>query len=251
MTEYSHTSKGKIIIGLVLILLGLLMTLENFSLFDGRFNHYIFSWQMLLIVIGFIILINDKSSFFGLVLMMIGGISIASEVWDFSFSDFVSDYWPVLLILLGLQILWKREPKVHEDRKHFNPINNSCCDGEKEEVKESNADTIDMFSVFGTGRRIFKSASFKGGKITNLMGGLKIDLLDCKLAEGKQTLDIVTIMAGTEIFVPENWNVKISAVPIFGGFSDKRRVMPKEFDYDGPILNIKGLFIFGGGEIKN
>lgn len=251
MTEYSHSSKGKFIVGAVLIFIGLLLTLENFALFDNDFSHYIISWQMLLIIIGTVTLINNRGSSFGLILILIGGISIASDVWDTNFGEIFSEYWPVLLILLGLHVLLKKDSRLHEDRKHFNPIKQPDERRNEKDVTESLTDSIDIFSIFGSGRRIFKTTNFIGGKITNLLGGLKIDLLDCKLAPGKQVLDIVTIMAGTEIFVPENWNVKISAIPIFGGFDDKRRIRPKEFDYDEPVLIIKGIFLFGGGEIKN
>ena len=47
-----------------------------------------------------------------------------------------------------------------------------------------------------------------------------------------------------------NWDVKIDVIAIFGGFSDKRRNMTTSSEGDRRLV-IKGIAIFGGGEIKS
>ena len=43
----------------------------------------------------------------------------------------------------------------------------------------------------------------------------------------------------------------IDVVSIFGGFSDKRHDFTDESKKENKELHIKGLLMFGGGEIKN
>ena len=60
------------------------------------------------------------------------------------------------------------------------------------------------------------------------------------------------MFGGTKLVVPEDWNIKITVTSVFGGFSDKHRMLPVESTYDKEtILIIRGFVLFGGGEIKS
>ena len=51
--------------------------------------------------------------------------------------------------------------------------------------------------------------------------------------------------------MPSNWQVQIDVISIFGGFTDKRNVLPPVSAKLEKTLIVKGLVIFGGGEIRN
>ena len=51
--------------------------------------------------------------------------------------------------------------------------------------------------------------------------------------------------------MPKNWKVIVNLTPIFGGFDDKRRVDPNQVYEENKVLVIKGIVLFGGGELKN
>ena len=88
-------------------------------------------------------------------------------------------------------------------------------------------------------------------KKTAIFGGSEINLSRCKLAEGKNIIDVFMIFGGSNIVVPPDWSIKIDVLSIFGGFSDKRQNFTDESKKENKELYIKGLAIFGGGEIKN
>ena len=144
------------------------------------------------------------------------------------------EFWPLLLVLIGLYILIGRiKPGQQTDNNNFSREN------------------FNDVSIFGGGSKHYQSENFKGGSITAIFGGSEIDLLDCKLAEGENVIDIFAMFGGTTIQAPSDWRIEINTVPIFGGFSDKRRRDPNLVTREDRILKIKGLVIFGGGEIKN
>ena len=65
---------------------------------------------------------------------------------------------------------------------------------------------------------------------------------------------MLTIFGATEIFLPNDWEVIIKTTTIFGGFEDqrgKRRELDSDNEYQGKTLVIKGLVLFGSGEIKS
>ena len=111
-------------------------------------------------------------------------------------------------------------------------------------------DFIDETAIFG-GRNIsVVTENFQGGKITSIFGGSNINLRYAKPVEGC-TIDVATIFGGTKIIVPEDWNVKIEVVSVFGGFEDKRGYSVISRTGTGKIVVIKGTCIFGGGELNS
>jgi predicted membrane protein len=71
------------------------------------------------------------------------------------------------------------------------------------------------------------------------------------MAAGNNVLDTFSLFGGTTIIVPAGWNVKVEVVSVFGGFSDKRERMPNLVFDQEKTLQIKGVAIFGGGEVKS
>jgi len=112
-------------------------------------------------------------------------------------------------------------------------------------------DTLDVWALFGGAERQVSSSQFQGGKATAMFGGIEIDLRKARLADGEQSLDLTAIFAGIEIRVPETWNVWVTGSPIFGGIDDKRATGNMGKAASGGRLHINAFAMFGGVEIKN
>lgn len=113
-----------------------------------------------------------------------------------------------------------------------------------------NKDVIDDVAIFGGGSKIIFSDNFQGGNITAIFGGSEINLINCKLAEGENVLDVLMVFGGSTIIVPKEWNVVINVTSILGGFSNKSVRNPNLIVDQSRTLIIKGLTLFGGGEVK-
>jgi len=218
-----------LIIGLALVIIGGLFLLDNFDVIYFDLPYWVFRWQSILIIIGLILLANSKNNTAGYVLITIGIIGWYPEIW------------PVILIVIGFYILYRR-------REHT-PKSNDHADSSYTE--SSKDDFLNDVSIFGGGKKIITSENFKGGKITAIFGGSEIDMYGSKLAEGTHILDVFAMFGGTDILMHPDWNVKIDVVPIFGGFSDKRRKDPNQVPDPEKKLIIKGLVLFGGGNLKS
>jgi len=218
----------KYIVGLVIILIGALLLFRNLEFIDFAIPQIIFSWQVILISIGLILFISAKNKSTGLVLMIVGILGLIPE------------YWAIALILLGLYIIF-RKSGFSFGRDSGDPFSKG----------DSKNESINEVSIFGGGNRSFNSDNFTGGNITAIFGGSQIDLMDCKLAEGENIVDLFFIFGGSSFSIPSDWQVKIQTTSIFGGFSDKR-ILPHETNLEeNKVLIFKGLTLFGGGEIKN
>jgi hypothetical protein len=104
-------------------------------------------------------------------------------------------------------------------------------------------------SIFGGGDRIISSQNFKGGRVTAIFGGSKYNMINARLAKGRNIIDIFTVFGGCKFIIPEDWDIKIDVSSVFGGFSDKRSVRRDVPRDPSKELIIKGVAIFGGGDV--
>ena len=164
----SYSATSKIAIGLVLILLGLMLILRNAGLMPDYFQDIIFSWQMLLIAIGFVMILGTGNKAPGLIVMAVGGFFILPEIFDIPFRTYRL-FWPAVFIIIGIIVL----------------TNTRWFSKENWASKSSTSnDVIDMVNIFGGGERRILSQEFKGGKISCVFGGAELDMTKAKLAEG-------------------------------------------------------------------
>jgi predicted membrane protein len=223
------------ILGILLVGLGILFLTENLGWLTFSVHNILFSFPMLLILIGVIGLNHRGNNGFSYILIFVGAFLLFPRIFNIPF-DYSRIFWPAILVILGLLILFRKK-KDH----HF-------C---RPEVKESPSDYLDAVHIFGGCERKIISKNFRGGKITSIFGGASLDMTECELGDGKNILDIVNIFGGTKMIVPADWKVHVEVISILGGFADKRRTFNTAINTTGKELHITGIVIFGGGEIKN
>lgn len=230
------TNNGRIVIGLVLITLAGLIFADNFDFMPWNWEHYVFTWQTLLIVIGLISLAKNESRTTGIILIAVGGFFLAARFLDFPFG-IRHLFWPTILAVIGILLLVK-----HKNHHHLPFSGNTEINTE---------DFIDDIAIFGGSEQKIKSKNFKGGRLTNIFGGSSFDMLDAQLVPGSNYIDVFCMFGGSKFIVPADWKVRVDVTSIFGGFSDKRKsISTSETSFDRELV-IKGMVVFGGGEVKN
>jgi len=233
MKQNSNTS-ARLIAGLILIVLGGLFLLDNYGILNFSLPNFLWHWEYILIGIGIFILSTSHNKTAGTILIAIGIFNLFPE------------FWPLLLVGLGIYIILRRNisPKEFTNTEVHIDINGSSNKG------KNISDSIDDVSIFGGGTKKYSTNNFRGGKLTAIFGGSDVHLDGCQLAKGQNELDLFVMFGGYTIIVPQDWHVIIDVVPIFGGFSDNRMKDPNRVYEEDKVLIIKGLVLFGGGEIK-
>jgi predicted membrane protein len=233
----------KFAFGFIVVLAGLLLLAFNFDIFPYDWKHIIFSWQMLLIAIGAVSLITSEGRGPGVILLVIGGFFLLPELVDFHI-PFVKLFWPVMLIIIGVLILFGRghDRRFRRHWHHRMPMDDPDSKLDEGYIREDN--------IFSGSKHKFAHQEFKGGRISNVFGGTEIDLSQATLAEGRNELMVECIFGGVTLIVPSDWKVILQISTVLGGFQDKRAFI-KEVSDSTRVLVIRGSAIFGGGEIKS
>ena len=227
----------RIFVGAAFLILGVLLTLDNLNIFRFELPDYFFGWYSILIIVGLFLSFAREKLGVGITIIIIGGLFFLDEMayhyyWNFEIRDFF-DLWPLILVAIGVSLIVKRS-KVEEGKKDSG----------------DDSDFVDELAVFSGSERIITSNSFKGGKLTSIFGGTMLNLNKAGLDWGTNVLDVFVMFGGCDIRVPSDMNVKVKVTAIFGGFSDERKVINDNEANEGKELIIKGLVLFGGGEVK-
>ncbi|RKY94904.1 MAG: hypothetical protein DRQ01_01185 [Ignavibacteriae bacterium] len=236
MSEKQNGLDKRIVLGAVLIFLGGVFLLSSLNILDFHIGRVIFSWPFVMLVIGLFILVNTSKKLTGGLLTGLGVFFLIPRIYPPIEYD-SGIVIPVLLILFGIYIIFKKRKS-------------SFAESLGEGDAAINKDKIDDVAILGGGTKLISSDNFKGGNITAIFGGSEINLMNCNLAPGDNVIDVLTIFGGTTIIVPKEWNIVVNVTSILGGFSNKSVRNPAVAIDHSRTLHIKGLAMFGGGEIK-
>jgi predicted membrane protein len=249
------------VLGIILMCFGVLLLAENIGIINTPVSHIIFSWQMLLIVIGSLGLINRRGVHpTSIILIGIGVFFLIPDIFNVTF-DVGRLFLPFIFVIIGVSILfhshdhnhWRSKCRADWRAHRYRRYSYNWREDLNTEQKPENfgSDYIDESNIFNGGDKKIISKAFHGGKITNVFGGGTYNFLDCELAEGKNVLEMVNIFGGAKLIIPSDWVIHLDVAAVFGGFSDKRHRMSPPADLTKKELYITGIAIFGGGEIKS
>lgn len=234
MTDRQMSTNHNLWISIALISLGVIFLLDNLG--------FIYAWDVLdfwpviLIAIGVIKLLgsNFKDVYSSSILIILGFIFLLLTL-DFLYWMDIWDFWPLILILIGGRIIYQQ----------FRP------DPDYNDSTRITENRIDAVAIFGGKEVRLDSSNFEGGSVTAMFGGSEVRLENARLAPGRNVIDLFVMFGGAEIYVPDDWQVVLKALPLFGGSEDKRRARPLDAEDTGDVLIIKGLVLFGGIELKS
>lgn len=242
--------------GLILVLAGALLLAFNFGVLRPELKWVVFSWQMLLIVIGIFNLFK-RQFISGVMSILVGTFFIIPRIihqFPGAFpgldTNFTSIYWPVLLIIAGIFLIASRyfsPAKWNSTFSHGNAHYAQKYSGKPGVTNPKGS--FEKNSIFGSGQHIVLDPEFQGGEVNAIFGSVTLDLRKTNLPEGISFLEINAVFGGITIYLPAHWLIEMNMDSVFGGFEDKR-LFSEEIDTTRKLV-IKGACIFGGGELRN
>jgi predicted membrane protein len=228
-TSPRSDTMSRLIIGLALIAAGLLFTLDNFGIIEiGQLWRL---WPLVLVAVG-LAKLASRSFMIGTILIALGGLFFLRTFGLLHFR--LSYLLPLIFVFIGLRIVFAQRPGARTWDASTNP-----------------GGTLNEWAVFGGGERRVNSPDFLGGQANAVFGGFNLDLRNSKMAGDHAVIDVFCFCGGGELKVPEDWNVILKVVPIFGGTDDKSRHLASEPGRTQKELLVTGFILFGGLGIKN
>lgn len=214
--------------GLVIVAFGVLWGLHTAGilkdiLFDGW-------WTLFIIVPAIIGLITDKNKTFSVIMLIVGGVLLASQYVDF---HKVRGYIiPAVIIVIGISVAFGGIAT----KNHIS--------GTRETVTDGSA--YGEYSAFCSKQELVFPSDFNGGKFSALFGGIKIDLTSATI-KSDVTINTSAVFGGIDIYVPRYVRVVTNTSSVFGGITDKTS---KTVPAGAVTVYVNSQNVFGGTEIK-
>ena len=196
--EPTRSIAPQLVMGLLIIVIGVLFTLENVGLLDA--HDYLRFWPVGLVAIGLVKLWQGGGGgagsgfvfvFAGVWLLLESMGIVTISLWNL---------WPMLFVFVGGAMVWRG--------LFGRPAQGAPADSHS---------TVSAMAVLAGVNRRSNSKTFRGGDLTAVMGGCQIDLRQATM-EGEAVIDVFAMWGGIEIKVPENWSVSGRVTPILGGY---------------------------------
>lgn len=223
--------------------------------------------------------------FWGLILIGLGVLFLLDQLGELDFGEIISQYWPVIFIILGLSILigngfrnagsgvffilfgafflLMRLHILHRALWHYWPVFIIAAGlwvllkpafsppgpDDKKKTSEPSSGELNISAVFSGLKRRVDNPAFRGGKAEVVMGSLELDLTGAVPAGGEAVVFLSLVLGSMEIRVRPEWSVIIEGSPILGNVEDKRRPVPDSGSK--PILRLKTSVVLGSIEIKD
>lgn len=239
--ETKPTTDRRLIAGLLLVVAGALLMMDKLNLLPFNLSYYLISWKTLLIGIGIIILSSRENRVTGWIFVGLGLVLWLPDLVNYPIR-LSAIFWPAVLIGIGLIILsHKGGTKTKGSKAHIFSASKM--------PNENAEEYFDETAIFGGGNSRIISSNLRGGKLTAIFGGTDIDMKHATPSTDGCIIDAVVIFGGTNLLVPDDWQIKSEVVSIFGGFSDKR-IVPSQIN-PSKLIIIKGVALFGGIELKS
>lgn len=231
---------GRLVTGGLIVLVGLALLLSTTGVAEPT---TLWDWvPLVFVLLGLWALL--RSGFRNLtgpvMIVAIAGVFLLRNL-GFVSAALVATWWPLLIVLFGVLFMINRS----RQRRRLRSAGLES-DGE-----------FTAIGIFGGGDRRPSGGAFTGGEVLALFGGVDLDLRDVTVPNPPAVVEIICLFGGSEIRVPEGWDVRLDVLALFGGASDSRPRRSSSGEPtegrpgDEPDLVVTGVVLFGGVDVRD
>jgi predicted membrane protein len=118
------------------------------------------------------------------------------------------------------------------------------------ENEKVSADELRRSVTMGGLELAVDSQQFKGGTLAVTMGEVRVDLRRAAMSGDEVALELSLVMGGIELYVPNNWQVVSDVSPFMGAVEDKTEPRPDGAGVQKRLV-LRGKLTMGAVTIKN
>jgi len=217
----------------LLIAVGILIILSNLNIISVE-SLMKYLWPSLLILIGLYNLVRDRRiQIFSVILIGIGTIYLLNEldIIVVTFRQIMMYFWPVLLILIGFNLLFSRPRKIR-------PIEPSNKPRHTSNQREYNA-------FLNSVNEQVNNTSFEYSSINSVFASAEIDYSMIEFKNDSASIEINSVFSSVLVKLPSGVRINLSGSPILGDITDKSMGDPNSTK----TLNVNFTCILGNIEI--
>lgn len=221
---------GKVIWGIVLVVVGVIFALNAFGL--TSIDIFFEGWWTLFIIVPCAVGLFTEQEKTGNIIGLVVGVFLLLCCQDFlDFSRLWKLLIPAIIVIVGLKLA-------------FSGLFGNKVSKAAAEVKQNGGAAKEGCATFSGCNLNFDGEVVENLELTAVFGGVKCDLQNAVI-EKDCAIEVSAVFGGIEISVPATVNVKTNTTSLFGGVSNK--TVSHE---NAPTIYVSGTCMFGGVTIK-
>jgi predicted membrane protein len=191
-----------------------------------------------------------RNLYWGIALVVFGTLLLLDNMGYADIGELLSDYWPLLLILLGANILMRRNA---DERA-------AATAAGADAPPAPTAEWIHASNLLGDVAVRSASQAFKGGSVSTLLGDSRVDLSGVRIADGPHELRVHGLMGTSTIILPQGTPYSVFASTTFGtitlpgsqkgGFGSRLHMISPSFGAAQGRLTIHVSHLFGDARVE-
>jgi hypothetical protein len=246
----SHSWSFSFIFGVLIVAAGVVLLLSQQGFIDGD-RIFSYFWPVVMIAAGSTMLIDCRGhggrGLWGFVLLA-SGVLLVLENLGVARIHF-NTVWPLVVIAIGVLMIWQAAgPRIRPDGTARSPWPEIFDRWSRTGSPDADFNGV---AILGGFKRRITSKKFKGGSVLSVMGGFQIDLRQADMEGDSATIEAMSFMGGGEIKVPDEWQVSMEGISLFGAFVDETDQQTPAAAGTQKKLIMKGASLFGGIVVKN
>lgn len=203
----------------------------------------------------------STNAIWGLILITIGVLFLLDNYGYVDTWQVMSTYWPVILILFGVKLLFQRsrtKSASAADTADGARLEQSVGTGRVNEPYIM--DAIYESNLFGDLELAVQSNDFRGGAVNTIFGDIRLDLTRIALHDGEQTLRLNGVFGDIKVDTPSNIPIRVSGNTLAGdvairdyaksGFGQTITYQSQNYETGEKKLYITVFQIFGDVKIR-
>lgn len=219
----SRTRTGQLVVGVLVVLVGVVLLLDRTGIVEIDLGTLLSTlWPLAIVLLGVVSLTLVPRAWFGPAVITAVGVVLLLDRLDVVRVSVWEYLWPLAVILAGLGITFG-------------------AGGRRDDQ-----DRITAFAFWWGAERRSRSPHFRSASLTAIMGGVDLDLRDADIVD-RARVEVFAFWGGVDIKVPRSWHVRVTGLPVLGGWDDKTEVPA----VPGPVLEVRLVTVMGGAEVRH
>ena len=136
--------------------------------------------------------------FWGFLLISLGVVFLLDKLDIMDIGEFFRIFWPVILIVIGLRLILKRNAA-------------AMANGSQENLTLNDEQSVKYSKVFGDVKLKLESQDFNGGSISVMIGEIDLDLVKSNIKAGEKILTLSGVIGEISVILPKTLEVSVKA----------------------------------------
>jgi predicted membrane protein len=158
---------------------------------------------------------KSNNFFWGIILILLGALFLLQNLDYLDFGDVIARYWPVFIILLGIQLLWRYRQKPYRVTDNLGDQKFDAAGSHRTDRSDQPGPNYTINNVMGDIRQNFDDHDIQQFFSSNVMGNTFLNFSNARFQESA-FMKINSVFGDVDIRIPDNLILEIKSNFIAG-----------------------------------